>query len=142
MRHLSIALTLLALLPLGCMKPKQGLSGTYIAANGATLTIEKSSFTLKAGTDTIKGDTSMVGDKLWLHPKTLNDRDEEAANLYAMDQASKMGVQTDMEIQGTIFEAPEFTVADEGKTLTVTPKPKLKDNRDPFYNALGTLKKS
>ncbi len=130
------------LLMQGCAKPKQDLSGTYGNTEGISLTLTGDQFELKKGKETVKGETSKQGDTLYLHPKTLDDRDKDGAFLYAVDQASKMGVVTDAEVQGSVFDPVELTIGAEGKTLSVITKPKCKSGADPFYNALGTLTKS
>lgn len=90
----------------------------------------------------VEGETSqLLGDRLTLHPKTLEGRTEDEATQDAFKRAAQMGVQTDMEALASYFQPIRMKVGQGGKTLVPEGIKPLTGGRPAPYQAIGELRR-
>lgn len=117
-----LGLLFLLLLVSGCAPPKVDLAGDWADGEVRLALAKDNTFTLTEDGHALSGTYSKVGTVLYLQPDALDGKSQDAVNLQAMDDAIKLGKQTDLVTVSYRFEPREFTIED-ADTLRMKPVP-------------------
>jgi hypothetical protein len=110
------------LLLVGCQAPPIDLAGEWADGNVRLSLAKDKTFSLEEEGHTLAGTYAKVGDTVYVQPESYDGQSLDAVNLKAMDEAIKLGKQTDLVSVSYRFEPREFTI-DGGDILRMKPVP-------------------